>query len=174
MIALQEPWLDSFNNSRANPYWGVIYPANHLFDRQDCTCLILLVNTNISSDCYVILPILEITAIQFKGEHRNLTIFNIYNEITNNNTISFLDNFLSLGVGIPLAPEDHMFWISDFNQHHPMWEDESNEHLFESEVFMQPLLELLYKFDMTMALQRGYQLTRLLQTTGLGWITSGV
>ena len=37
MIALQEPWLDSFNNSRANPYWRVIYPANHLLDDQDRT-----------------------------------------------------------------------------------------------------------------------------------------
>ena len=157
VIALQEPWLDSFNNSRVNPYWRVIYPANHLLDGQDRTRSILLVNTNISSDCYVVLPIMhsDITAVQFKGEHRNLTLFNIYNEITNNNTISFLDEFLSLEAGVPLAPKDHMFWLGDFNRHHPMWEDESNEHLFESEDFIQPLLELLYKFNMTMALPKG-------------------
>lgn len=157
VIALQEPWLDTFNNLRANPYWRVIYPANHLLDDQDRTRSILLVNTNISSDCYIVLPILhsDITAIQFKGEHGNLTIFNIYNEITNNNTISFLDDFLSLGSGISLAPEDHMFWLGDFNRHHPMWEDELNERLFESEVLIQLLLKLLYKFDMVMALPKG-------------------
>ena len=157
VIALQEPWLNTFNNSRENPYWRVIYPVNHLLDGQDHTRSILLVNANISSDCYVILPIMhsDITAVQFKGEHRNLTLFNIYNEITNNNMISFLDEFLSLEAGVPLAPEDHMFWLGDFNRHHPMWEDESNKHLFESKDFMQPLLKLLYMFDMTMALPKG-------------------
>ena len=141
-------------------------------------------NTNISSDCYTVLPILhsDITAIQFKGEYGNLTIINIYNEITNNNTIHCLDDLLSLGTGVPSAPGDHMFWLGDFNRHHPMWEDESNEHLFKSEDFIQPFLELLYKFNMVMALPspcisstvRGYRLTRLSRTIGHGRIMFGV
>ena len=80
VIALQEPWLDSFNNSRANSYWRVIYLVNHLVDNQDYTCSILLVNTNISSDCYTVFSIQhsDITVIQFKGDYGNLSIFNIY------------------------------------------------------------------------------------------------
>ena len=36
-----------------------------------------------------------------------------------------------------------------------MWEDESNERLFEAEEFIQPFLEVLSKYDMVMALPKG-------------------
>ena len=50
---------------------------------------------------------------------------------------------------------DHMVWLGDFNRHHPLWEDEANEHLFDSEANITPLIDLLYKHDMTLALPKG-------------------
>src|ERR1700736_2213560 len=49
IIALQEPWIDSFGNSRGSQYWRVVYPANFYDDDRLHVCSILLTNTNISS-----------------------------------------------------------------------------------------------------------------------------
>ena len=90
VIALQEPWIDSYGNSRSSQYWRVIYPAN--FYEEDCPPVrsIILINTNLSTDCYSSLPIMhsDVTAVRFKGENGYLSLFNIYNEITNNDTVS--------------------------------------------------------------------------------------
>jgi hypothetical protein len=59
---------------------------------------ILLINTNLHTDCYTVLPILhsDISAVRFKGVNGYLSVLNIYNEITNNDTLDFLDLFLDL------------------------------------------------------------------------------
>jgi hypothetical protein len=48
----------------------------------------MLINTNISTDSYSILPIMnsDVTAVRFCRENGYVLIFNIYNEITNNET----------------------------------------------------------------------------------------
>ena len=139
IIAIQEPWLDPVGNSCGTQYWCIVYPAN--FYVQGCSriCSILLIKAKISTDCYLVIPIQHsnITAVQFSGNYRNLSILNIYNEITNN---------------------DHMLWLGDFNQsieHHPLWEDKGNEHLYESEDNISPLIELLYKHNMLLTLTKG-------------------
>ena len=48
-----------------------------------------------------------------------------------------------------------MLWLGDFNRHHPMWEDDANERLFEPEEYLAPLINLLYKWDMLLALPKG-------------------
>ena len=88
IIALQEPWFNNFRNTQGTQYWRVVYPANFYVEGQAHVRSILLVNTNISTDCYSILPIMhsDITAICFRGDNSFLSVFNIYNEITNNDT----------------------------------------------------------------------------------------
>ena len=46
VIALQEPFLDSLGNTKASPYWRVLYPLNHHSDNTNCSHSILLINTN--------------------------------------------------------------------------------------------------------------------------------
>jgi hypothetical protein len=67
--ALQEPWFDSFGNSRGTQYWRVVYPANFYDEGRPRVCSILLINTNLSTNCYTILPInhSDVTAVRFKG-----------------------------------------------------------------------------------------------------------
>ena len=50
---------------------------------------------------------------------------------------------------------DPMLWLGDFNRHHPMWEEDANSHLFESENDIAPLLHLLYRHNMLLALPKG-------------------
>jgi hypothetical protein len=85
-----------------------------------------------------------------------LSVFNIYNEITDNNTITCLDHFLDANIHIARPSDaDSMVWLGDFNRHHPMWEDDANSHLFKPEPIIAPFLDLLYKHDMLIALPKG-------------------
>ena len=95
ILALQEPWIDSYRNSRGSQYWRVIYPANFYEEDRTRVRSILLVNTNLSTDCYIplLIPHSDITALRFKGDNGFLSVFNIYNEITNNDTLRALDLF---------------------------------------------------------------------------------
>lgn len=169
VIALQEPWFDSYGNSHGTQYWRVIYPANFYIEGRPHVQSILLINTNLSTDCYIILPLMhsDVMAVQFKGDNRYLSVFNIYNEITNNNTLSCLDLFLDLNA--PLVHpsySDCVLWLGDFNCHHPMWEEDTNEHLFESEEYISLLIDLLYKYNMLLTLPKGIP---MLQTSTDNW-----
>ena len=123
VLVLQEPWLDHLGNSRGSQYWGMVDPA--IFYIEGCSCMrsILLVNTNISTDSHMVLPIMNsnVTAVRFQGDHVYLSIFNIYNEITHNNTISSLNSFLDHNLQL-VHPSGavHVLWLSDFNRHHPL------------------------------------------------------
>ena len=124
VIALQEPWIDSFGNSCSSQYWRVIYPANFYNEDQSWVRSILLINTNISTDCYTILLIKhsDVTAMHFKGDNGFLSVFNVYNEITNNDTPKALDNYYSLNECL-ICPKatNCVIWLGDFNRHHPIW-----------------------------------------------------
>jgi hypothetical protein len=48
-----------------------------------------------------------------------------------------------MGRHLPLMEMDHVLWLGDFDRHHPIWEDETNHHLFESEEYISPLIDLL-------------------------------
>jgi endonuclease/exonuclease/phosphatase family metal-dependent hydrolase len=158
IIALQEPWMDSLGKSRASQYWCIIYPGNFYEEGRSRIRSVLLINTNIYTDSYIAIPIMhsDITGIHFKGVNGSLSVINIYNEITNNDTMSYLDSFLDANICMVRPTEaDHMIWLGDFNRHHPMWEDDTNSHLFEPENYITPLLDLLYKHDMFLALPKG-------------------
>jgi exonuclease III len=158
ILALQEPWLDSLGKSRASQYWRIVHPANYYEEGRACIRSVLLINANINTDSYSVIPIFhsDITAVRFKGNNGNLSVINIYNEITNNDTTSCLDHFLNANPRL-VRPSitDNMIWLGDFNRHHPIWEEDTNSHLFEPENYITPLLDLLYRHDMLLALPKG-------------------
>ena len=147
----------------------MVYPANFYNEDWAHVCSILLVDTNLSTDCYIplLIPHSDVTAIRFKGENGFLSLFNVYNEITNNDTLRALDTFCEHNDRL-ICPtnNDSMLWLGDFNRHHPMWEDDSNEWLFEPEEFIAPLINLLFKYDMLLALPKGVS---TLQTPAGNW-----
>jgi hypothetical protein len=102
VIAIQEPWLDALGNARGTRYWCVLYPSNHLHDGSSRPRSILLVNTNIAMDLYIslIIPNSDITAIRFQGNHRFLSLFNIYNDCTHNDNLTALNNYLSSSINM--------------------------------------------------------------------------
>lgn len=151
IIAIQEPWLDHFNNARGSSFWRVLYPSIHLQDEASRTRSILLINTNIATDAYsqLDIPNADITAVKFTNEIGSMSIFNIYNDCTHNDNIQALSLYLSKQRP---NPEDSMMWLGDFNRHHPIWETEENRHLTSSADDIEPLLDLIRSYDMEQVL----------------------
>lgn len=50
-----------------------------------------------------------------------------------------------------------MILLSDFNRHHPLWDNTNNHHLFNNNnlTAAQPLLDLIARYELDMALPRG-------------------
>jgi hypothetical protein len=51
IFALQKPWFDILGNSRGTQYWHVVYPENFYLEGRAHIQSILLINTNLSTDC---------------------------------------------------------------------------------------------------------------------------
>ena len=158
LILLQEPWIDSFGNARGNHHWRIIYPANRFIDGHSTIRSIILINSNISTDSYTALsiPHSNISTLHLSGNFGTCSVFNIYNDCNNNNTIKALKLYLNTNPNEALpSPTDHMLWCSDFNRHHPLWEEDTNHRLFNGEEMINPLLDLLSEHDMVLSLPQG-------------------
>ena len=57
IITLQESWIDFLGKSRASQYWRIIYPANYYEEGRSRIRSILLINTNINTDSYSVIPV---------------------------------------------------------------------------------------------------------------------
>ena len=158
LILIQEPWIDLYGNTRGNHHWHIIYPTNRYTKGHNTIRGIILVNTNISTDAYTPLPIphSDITAIYLKGELGYCSIFNIYNDCTNNSTINALHTYFHSNLASILpSPTDHMLWLGDFNRHHPLWEEDKNQRLFNPPHLIDPLIDIIQIYDMDLALPQG-------------------
>lgn len=169
VLALQEPFLDKIGNTKASPFWTVRYPSTHHRDGSARSHSVLLINANIATDTYTLLdiPSPDITAVRFDGQSGHLSLFNVYNDCTHNDSLISLRTYLSSSLHLALpSPNDHMLWLGDFNRHHPLWESDGNRHLNSSENDIRPLLSLLSDYDMELALPPGIH---TLQTAADNW-----
>ena len=158
LILLQEPFLDSVGNTRAGPQWITLYPATHLIDGQPRDRVAMLVNKSIPSNTYRALPIFsaDVMGIELLTNSGKLTLMNVYNSCTDNGAILTLSNYLqATNYSVNRADDDHMYWMGDFNRHHPTWEESRNEHLNSPDELITPLLELIATYDMVLALPQG-------------------
>ena len=134
LAMLQEPHIDFLSRTCANSHWIPIYPLRHL-DKPKATRSIILVNTKISTNVWT--PIKfespDVTSIQMHGDYGTLHIINIYNDCKHAESLKTLELYMKdpatrahpIG-GNPLR----YIWMGDFNCHHPLWDEERNEHLF--------------------------------------------
>ena len=84
------------------------------------TRAITMIQSNVSSDNWTQLdfPYGDVAVIQIKGSWGKITIFNIYNDCSNNNTIKLLTRFYNRN-RTQLEHADtgtaHTIWLGDFN-----------------------------------------------------------
>ena len=155
LILIQEPWFDHLGKTRGTHNWRVIYPPTIYEDKHDPIRSIILVNINISTNRYITLniPSSDIMAIRLNGSFGYCTIMNIYNDCTTNKTTTALKEYLDTNKHIAIPnPTNHLFWLGDFNRHHPLWEPDSNRRLYNSPDMINPLLNLITEHDMLMSL----------------------
>jgi len=85
------------------------------------------------------------------------TVVNVYNDCKHDRTLEEIERFLAANIS-KLRPEerDHMIWLGDFNRHHPLWDEERNNHLFTTTALSssQKILTLLADYGMTQALPK--------------------
>jgi hypothetical protein len=116
---LQEPHINYLNKTIAARDWTVIYPTMH-GNNPECTRSAILIRSCILTNTWlqIDLPSGDITALQIKGEWGRLSIFNIYNDCTHNDTIHLLTNFHRTHEETLMgndAPTAHILWLGDFN-----------------------------------------------------------
>ena len=159
IIALQEPHINSFNNTISSRRYHVLYPSTHLIKPNPKTRAVMLISTSLDTNAWKQLPFPspDIVIVQLSGDYGNCTLINIYNDCKNNDTLDTLGKYLDAKIHqIRPTTHDHMIWLGDFNRHHPLWEEERNAHLLTNQHLdhAQPLLELIADYGMIMALPK--------------------
>src|SRR5882762_4587870 len=129
IVALQEPHIDFLGRTRANPYWTVIYPKNHLANPEK-TRAVILINRNISTNIWDEIPMtsMDVTGVRIHGVFGAICLLNIYNDCGNNESIDAVGEFMRrrrLGERMD-GVREQFIWMGDFNRHHPLWDEERN------------------------------------------------
>jgi ribonuclease HI len=159
VLILQEPFIDSYGNTKATNDWRVVYPTSFL-SRTHPTRSVMLVKTALDTNRWAQLSIPgtgDIVGIQMNTGNDRVTLFGIYNDCHHSDSLHALDGFIKTHQAeVQAGPLDHVFWCGDFNRHHPMWDEERNRHLFTAAAIREAelLLELLADHRMVMALPK--------------------
>ena len=159
ILALQEPYIDAYGNTKATRDWRVVYPSS-LLSNSSLPRVVMLISNSINTNHWAQLHILnmqDLIAIRISNEFGKLTIFNLYNNCQNSDTIDALEEYLA---SQPQAPHpshpDYSIWCGDFNHHHPMWDEEWHHHLFTAGILEDSgkLLILVADSNMVMGLPK--------------------
>jgi hypothetical protein len=154
ILILQEPWMGQLN-TRSSPHWRVLYPDTFFLDNTKTPRSLIMINTNIPTNSYEQIHFRspDVTGIRITEGDQTFLLINIYNDCRHNLSLDAVSEFL-----LPLFPDDHVpddthiIFAGDFNRHHGWWEEDHNSHLTSSETSMQPLFDIIHRYDLRMAL----------------------
>ena len=169
LILLQEPYIDSYGNTKATTKWRTIYPSSR-YSSHSTIRSVILVNANLDTNHWNQISLPEtndITALQFQGPYGRLSIFNIYNDCLHSDTLITLNHHISTHRREFCRDEhDHVLWCGDFNRHHPLWDEERNHHLFTAKALddAKLLIEMIADHNMTMSLPQGIPMLQAMAT----------
>jgi hypothetical protein len=156
IILIQEPVINIVNLTMANPRWSVIYPSTHNKDCTNRTHSVILVNKTLSKDSWCTIPVNspDITTMEINKTSGQICVYNIYNDITHDKTLTTLKNHFTSENTLRSNAMNGILLMGDLNCHHPMWDEPRNQHLFTAANLRaaQPLLEMLVTYDLVMAL----------------------
>ena len=171
VFALQEPTINQLGNTTANPHWRVVYPTQKLIDGRKPRA-VTLINTKISTNAWkqIDFPSTDVVITQIQTSQGLCTIINTYNDGKNDDTLEALELFLTSNIR-KLQPRDndHLLWIGDFNRHHPLWDEDRNNHLFTPAALAssQKILDILADYGLTQLLPKG--IPTLQSTSSRNW-----
>src|SRR5258705_1249294 len=152
LIALQEPYLDTYGNTRASRYWRVVYPSTHM-SPNNRTRSAILINSALSTNTWQQIPFdsPDVTIIQLTGAFSQLTLFNIYNDGEHDNTLHKPANFHRQNhARLTPTTNSHIIWLGDFNRHHPYWDKLTDHRLFTTASIEESCAYLLSRVRVTL------------------------
>ena len=149
IVAIQEPALNFKDKTIAARDWIPIYPSTHEKEPRKTRSL-LLISRRLPTENWeqVEFNSGDVTVVKITGNWGQITLFNIYNDCTHNETIHELmmycrANRVTLTGSQAGEDSHHMIWAGDFNRHHPAWDKPGDTRLFTREAL--EVAELLIK-----------------------------
>ena len=126
---IQEPHINFLGNTQATSKWITVYPTGHRERPEKSRALTMINRTAISSNTWTQIDIdcPDIVAIQIITAQGTLRVYNIYNDCTNDDTLTVLQGHLRQANRHRGLPQPiRQVWMGDFNRHSPVWDDERN------------------------------------------------
>ena len=161
IVLVQEPHVMTMGNIRTPNDFMAVTPVDRYKDNAPMTRAVTWVSVDLATSSWKIINMPgtnDVVAIQMVGAYRRLTIINIYNDCTHSRTLRVVHEFLRTNHAEILSREDdHLIWAGDFNRHHPMWDEETDDRLFMPRALEDAgkLIELLADLNLKMALPKG-------------------
>lgn len=121
IILIQEPHMNYYKHIKTTKGFRQVYPNNKVRNKKTIHSGIWM-NKMISTNLWHALEIedsADVTAVQLKGKYSQITIFNIYNNCGNNNSLMTLDNYLNNNYTKIHGKGKYVIWAGDFSWHHP-------------------------------------------------------
>jgi hypothetical protein len=157
-VLVQEPYVTAMGNIRTPTGYIPVIPVDRYKDGASTTRAVIWVSSDLGTNSWKILNVPgtnDITVIQLAGIYGRLTIINIYNDCTNARTLRLVREYVHTNRAEILSrADDHLILAGDFNRHHPMWDEESDDRLFTPRALEDAgkLIELLADLNLKMAL----------------------
>ena len=174
ILVLQEPYIDFFlGNTHANQRWYSLLPSMH-HNNPKKSQTAMFINKGILSSTWQQTRVesQDIVVVSINITAGPITIFNIYNDSVHSDSLQVLWNTLVANAWHPKSINlDGMRGAGDFNQHHPMWDEERNSHLFTTNNLdtAQILIDLLADFSILMSLLKDIPTLQATYTKNLTW-----
>jgi len=158
VVAIQEPYITFLKTTVATAGWTTVYPSTHLTNDKKSRSL-LMINSQLDSDSWeeIAFQSPDITAIAIRSMPGRIRIFNVYLDGKSNIALRELDQYLKSHPKNANRECPTMDIIQgDMNRHHPMWDEERNQHLFTNTALSmaEPLITMINKHDWSMALPK--------------------
>ena len=135
-------------------------PSNHLINKH-------LLSSSWQQNKVNTQDIVSVLIVTLAG---TITILNIYNDSDHPRSLHEIRKALEENASTTQSIDStKMIWPGDFNQHHPLWDEERNSHLFTTNNLdaTQILLDLLTDYDMFMALPKNIPTLRATHSKNL-------
>ena len=97
LLLLQEPYIDTFGNTKVNSKWHTLYLSSRLTDEATDRSVIL-VNMALDTNIWVQVPFAgsnDVTAIQIQLPQGQITVYNIYNDCRHSRTLERMQQHIA-------------------------------------------------------------------------------
>jgi len=162
LVLVQKPHVTTMGNIRTPNDFVAVAPADRYKDNAPMTRAVMWVSSDLATSSWKILNMLgtnDTVAIQMAGTYGRLTIINTYNNCNHSRMLRVVREFICINrVEVLSREDDHLIWAGDFNRHHPMWDDDTDDRLFMPRALEDAgkLIELLADLNLKMALPKGH------------------